>query len=254
MNEFTDQNSCKYADELVSYLYDEASQAERSRFEDHLVNCSSCADELADFSVVRSSIVEWRDAEFTPLAVPAIQLPVQNVVFAPEISTKSRSLLASIRAFFSLSPAWMGAGAVAALVICIGLIYVAVNFRNEPETARAGNEAKIETNSSQAKENTGAQTAIAENEQKAVSEKSSEPPIIAVKETKEKTENAAVKVSQPVTTAKSKKSVVDKTIKPTTPVLRKSNQSPPPTLMADEDEYEDNSLRLSDIFRGVGGK
>ena len=253
MNEFTDQNPCKYADELVSYLYDEASRAEKSRFEDHLINCSSCADELADFSVVRSSIVEWRDAEFMPLAVPAIQLPVQDIVSAPEIS-ESRSLLSRIRALFSLSPAWMGAGAMAALVICIGLIYVAVNYRQEPETARAVNEAKIETNSSPAKEDTEVQTVIAENEQKAVSEKSSEPPIIAVKETKEKSENTPIKVSQTVTTAKSRKPIVDKTIRPTKPVLRKSNQSPPPTLMADEDEYEDNSLRLSDIFRGVGGK
>ena len=204
--------------------------------------------------MVRSSIIEWRDAEFMPLAVPAIQLPVQNVVFTPEIS-ESRSLLSRIRAFFSLSPAWTGAGAMAALVICIGLLLVAVNFKRQPETASVEKEAKINTSSSPVNEETAElRTTVSDDNKKTESEKSSEPPTIAVKENKEKSEKTPIKVSQPVTTAKSKKPIVDKTIKPTKPVLRKSNQSPPPTLMADEDEYEDNSLRLSDIFRGVGGR
>lgn len=250
MNEFTDQNSCKRTEELVSYLYGEASQSEKSRFEDHLVNCSSCAAELADFAMARSLIVEWRDAEFQPLAVPAIQLPVRKIDFTPEISG-SRSLPAQIRALFSLSPAWAGAGAAAALVICVGLLLVAINYQRQSETAQVGNDTKVETLPSPVKRETAElQTAISAGAKEAVSEKSSEPPIAETKGIKLKDESVAVKVSQSAA-VKNKKTAADKTTKSTKPVLKKSNQAPPPTLMADEDEYEDNSLRLSDIFRGV---
>lgn len=252
-NDNIHQNSCQYAEELVSYLYDEIGSVEKSRFEAHIISCSSCADELADFSMVRSSIVEWRDAEFTPLAVPEIRLPAPAVSSTRE-NLASDSLLARFRAIFSLSPAWAGAGAAAALLICAGLFFVAVNIQHAPETARVENKEKIEIASSPTRENAAVQTEIAGNVQTTVAEESSEPPIPAAKENKEKSENAPIKVSQTVTAAKSKKPVADKNVRSTKPVSRKSNQSPPPTLMADEDEFEDNSLRLSDIFRGVGGR
>ena len=56
--------SCAFAEQIVSYLYNETNAKEKAAFDAHLNNCSTCADELAGFGFVRSSIVEWKNAEF----------------------------------------------------------------------------------------------------------------------------------------------------------------------------------------------
>lgn len=248
----THQSFCEHADELVSYLYDEIGATEKSLFEAHLADCATCADELADFSVVRSSIVEWRDTAFQPLATPVIQFPSINKLAFVSESSSSKSLLAQIRALFALSPAWTGAAAVAALVICAGLWFVATSIQRTENIAQVEREESVETVSSPVKADIAElETVNSQNESEAVSKESSKPPIIETRETAPKPENKPVKISQPEA-IKTNKLEAEKTVKPNKPVLKKSNQSPPPTLLADEDDSEDDSIRLSDLFKEVG--
>lgn len=244
------QNLCEYADELVSYLYEEIGETEKMRFEAHLPKCALCAAELTDFSTVRSSIIEWCEAEFQQLATPVTQLPVQKATFRPSVS-ESGSLLAQIRALFSLSPAWAGAATAAALVICLGLLLVAINFQRERDVTRVEKEAITEVVSSPKEETAELKAADSIKDNEAVSKESSKSPIIETKQIKSKREDVPVKVLQPAA-VKDKKANAEKTVKQSKPVMRKLNQSPPPTLLADEDEIEDDSLRLSDIFKEVG--
>lgn len=258
INEHFHQDSCRHAENLVSYLYDEISGAEKLRFEEHLVSCSSCAEELTDFSLVRSSIIDWRDTEFEPLKAPLIQIPVQKAVLNPVV-TDSNSLAARVRALFSLSPAWTGAAALTALVICIGLIFSVSNFQSNPETARIDNETKIETNPPlKTEDKTDLPFSAKEIAGDNVSEKSSKPSKAIntdEKPVQEKNSKLAAKSElRDVANTKNQNNLSAKTVKSSKSISRKPAQSPPPTLMAEEDEYEDNSLRLSDVFRGIGGK
>ena len=250
MTENTHQNFCERADELVSYLYGEASATEKSLFEAHLADCAACASELSDFSLVRSSIVKWRDTAFQPLTTPIVELSsIHNAHPAAE-ALSSESLLTRIRAFFALSPVRICAAAAAALVICAGLWFAATNFQRTENIAQV--EKDRETISVPANKNIAElKTVNSEEERQTVSDDSSKPPLIETKEINSKKETGAVKVSQ-TETAKPKKAEAEKSLKPTKPVLKKSNQSPPPTLLADDDDSEDDSLRLSDLFREVG--
>ncbi len=69
------KSTCKFAEELVAYLYDEIPAGTRATFEVHLSKCVSCTEELAGFTTVRSSVLEWRIQEFDILRSPAIELP-----------------------------------------------------------------------------------------------------------------------------------------------------------------------------------
>jgi cytoskeletal protein RodZ len=124
----SNHNSCNFSDLLVSYLYGEIGEQEKSRFESHVLNCSVCADEISAFGCVRSSVRNWRETEFAALPTPVFQLPTETekTILSTETTTASRSRLADLRELFSLSPALTGAAtACAALAICAGLFYVA---------------------------------------------------------------------------------------------------------------------------------
>lgn len=143
-------SSCNFSDLLISYLYDEIGEREKSRFESHVLNCSACADELSAFGGVRLSVRNWRETEFAPLATPVIELPFETEktkIASTETNavTASRSWLAGLRELFSLSPAWAGAAtACAALAICAGLFYVALSSRqNELSVAATNKNASV---------------------------------------------------------------------------------------------------------------
>jgi hypothetical protein len=63
---------CNRQEDLVTYLYDEASQDERQAFELHLGQCASCRTEFNDFASVRDSLGSWNldfEASAPPLQV-----------------------------------------------------------------------------------------------------------------------------------------------------------------------------------------
>lgn len=77
---------CTFADEVVSYIYDELDEREKFLFEDHLPNCSFCIDELAEISYSRYSVYEWQRSEFVPLPTPHIVLPGARISLIDKIS------------------------------------------------------------------------------------------------------------------------------------------------------------------------
>ena len=99
---------CERADDLLSYLYGEASEADAQSFEMHLKECASCKAELASFGQVRKSMVEWRDEILDGfVASPVAAVP------------KKKSAVAALKEFFDLSPLWLkGAVAFATLLFC----------------------------------------------------------------------------------------------------------------------------------------
>src|SRR3712207_3604323 len=125
MNERKDTNApagCGRGEELVAYLYGESGHRASQDFRRHLDSCDSCREELAAFGGVRNSLAFWRDSLLAEAPAPSL-----SESFAPAADVRrfvapapERSALAALRAFFSLSPLWLRAGAVAAaLSFCV---------------------------------------------------------------------------------------------------------------------------------------
>jgi len=109
MNEIQNSPGCERASDLIAFLYDEADEQEARDFQQHLLQCSSCREEVASFGVVRESITAWRDEALAGfVSTPLTTQP------------KTKSALAALRQFFDLSPLWLkGATALAAVAFCV---------------------------------------------------------------------------------------------------------------------------------------
>jgi anti-sigma factor RsiW len=110
---------CGRKEDLVAYLYDEASAAERASFERHLDDCDSCRVEARAFGRVRDDLSTWQ------------------VGFAPraEISLPKRRLDV-VREFFYLFPAWARGGALSAAAAA--LLLFAFSFAAQRIDFRGG--------------------------------------------------------------------------------------------------------------------
>ena len=66
---------CHRAEDLVTYLYGEASESDARDFRAHLQQCDACRGEFAAFGQMHESIVVWRNealgASFSPTATSA---------------------------------------------------------------------------------------------------------------------------------------------------------------------------------------
>lgn len=246
-------SNCNQSEQLISFLYREIDGAEKSKFEFHLQNCPTCAEELSGFSAVRTSVLEWRSEEFEKLLTPAIEIPQKTVDFK-----NSNSWLKSIKGFFALNPVGFSAAA-AAILLAFSLIWLFSNRSSQTELAANINSQKnaaaplantleyqkpIKSEVVAGIENDSQNVSIDKNESKAVSVKK----VIQVK-------NAARNDTVQTHTYKVKKSSSspsssDKSLKQQP---RKSvNNEEIPTMAIDE--YKDNSLRLSDILEEVSMK
>ena len=102
-------NGCDRQGDLMSYLYDEASAAERASFESHLTDCGTCRDELAGFRQVRDDLGAWQ------------------VGFAPRTEIAiSRSPLEIFRELIGQLPFWVRTSGVAAATAAVLLIVFAI--------------------------------------------------------------------------------------------------------------------------------
>lgn len=121
--------TCKQANELIAFLYGELSDVESRAFQHHMHGCSSCSEELAAFSNIRSSVVHWRDESLGKIAAPAT-VPYAAV---RDASRERPSALVALREFFNLSPIWLkGAVAFATLLFCLFAGLAVVRLRNNP--------------------------------------------------------------------------------------------------------------------------
>ena len=128
---------CPFAEQVVSYLYDEASQAENYKFRVHLETCPPCADELESFGFVRASVSEWRETEFSQLPTPVFAIPnghSDKPLVVVSDSTENRSWLAEFRRLFTFNPATAMA-AFGILTVCIGLFWFAFKSGGNNEVA-----------------------------------------------------------------------------------------------------------------------
>ena len=119
LNNGANPRGCERAEEMVAYLYGEATPDEAKSFRRHLTGCAVCRDELAAFGGVREAVGEWRAEALS--AVPSLNIneALTPVVGARRVPVRKRSAAAALREFFSLSPLWLQAGAgAAALVVC----------------------------------------------------------------------------------------------------------------------------------------
>ena len=124
---------CGKKELLLSYLYDEANQHERTDFAAHLTACSSCDRELQAFQGVRQELSTW-------------QIP-----FVPHIEVITpRSAVDALREFFRLLPGWfkvtsgLAAAAAAALVV-FAISGTQIKFGQEGFTAQVGVKEIVQT-------------------------------------------------------------------------------------------------------------
>ena len=125
---------CEDKERLVSYLYDDLSDAARATFESHLRGCAECRDELKALRAVRSDLAAWappepdfgfrvvrggRDAAATDIR-PAIVAPVP-----------------SWRAWYTPA-AGLAAAAVLVLAAAASLAHVEVHRGPDGITVRTG--------------------------------------------------------------------------------------------------------------------
>jgi hypothetical protein len=260
-------SSCQFAEEIVSFLYGEMTEKTKQDFESHLPQCNSCNEELSAFGVVRSSISDWKEKEFSTLSMPEIVLPIEEKqkTFGL-VETQNRSWFAAIREIFTLSPAWMTATtACAALLICIGLVFVAVSSRNNSGgDIVAGKDKNITTPTPPVKtENTNSSptNSVSDNQSKDKSTQPTEPPkelaeIKPVREVNKPVPADDVKTVQPkakvipATTTNVKKNDSTKVETNRNNKVKKDNNLP---NLQDDDE-EDDSPRLSDLFDEIGAE
>lgn len=141
-NKYKD-SSCAFAEQMVSSLYDETDAHERIEFKTHLKSCATCAEEFASFSIVRSSVIEWRNEEFLSLEIPQIEIPYENTreFYKTDIDSKdTHSWFEELRKLFTLSPALTASASFAVIAVCIGFIFFAGKSTNIVDVADINSE------------------------------------------------------------------------------------------------------------------
>jgi len=263
LNNTSKNSSCDYTEQLISYFYDETNQAEKAAFDAHLTNCLDCTDELAGFGFVRSSIIEWRDEEFSNLNAPVFEIPAIKAA-NQTIKSDSRSWLSDFRRLFSFNP--MAAAAVfTALTVCAGLVFLAVKSSNNWEVAGIDNKnsEKIAASPTVGKINEEPKETIAESD----SDNSS--PGKSPKST-----GAAPKNSQPLTAREKRLAAGDSVVRASSSAKdnteklennrnmketnrenkkRTAQKQTVPSLTTLDDE-EDKTVRLADLFDEIDAK
>ena len=148
MRDMNERPVCHRAEDLVTYLYGEASEADALDFRNHLRQCDSCRSEFTVFNQVHESIEAWRNealgASFNPAAIPATVAIDATPVIRHE---RKLSALAALREFFTVSPLWLrSATAFAALLLCVlGVMMVTRMSRRPVDIAKAGNHEEVYT-------------------------------------------------------------------------------------------------------------
>ncbi len=127
---------CHRAEDLVTYLYGEATAEEAHDFAAHMQQCDACRAEFKVFNQVHESIVTWRNQALGSIAAHAPAREDARVVSAAIVQHGRRlPALAALREFFSVSPLWLrGATALAGLLLCALLIFAAGRLWRQPTT------------------------------------------------------------------------------------------------------------------------
>lgn len=236
-NKSINDADCRFAVDVLSYLYGELPVNETGRIETHLVECAGCATEAESFAALRGSLAEWK-REFDLMPTPAIRIDEPRSVVSAAPTT---SIFDTIRAFLAGFPMLAATSAAALLVVGFGAFYLLTLDRNNDvaETSQNRPKASPTTKSTPtAKSETVDTTATVSN----VPAKTNDSPADA----------------KPVKIAERRSKPAADT--PARPNNRKTNVNPPkndraqaPTLSEDNGD-EDDTLRLADLFDEIGSE
>lgn len=229
---------CPFADEILSYIYNEIDAFARGKFETHLADCVVCTDEFAAISHARFSVFEWQKEEFAHLATPEIVIPygaTQNSV----VENASMGFLAGLRGLLSIRN-WPVAVA-AALLVCLGLGFLAMNYigRGDQQIAFEVDNQSVPPVVSPDNSVDPDVTKIPQGDVSTASNNSS-----SRRETRpgRVTENRRTRPDRQ-TTAGTQKSVNNV----------RASQVPKAPVLYGYDDNDDKSLRLTDLFDDDGG-
>jgi anti-sigma factor RsiW len=145
MRNINERPVCHRAEDLVTYLYGEANQAEARDFASHMQRCDACRAEFTVFNQVHDSIVAWRnEALGSVLVSEQIKSSVAQTVSdsTPFVQHERKlSALAALRQFFTVSPLWLrGAAAFAGLLLCALMVLAISRVWQRPvQVAKTGN-------------------------------------------------------------------------------------------------------------------
>jgi anti-sigma factor RsiW len=113
---------CDEHERLVSYLYDDGSDAERAAVEAHLARCAACAAELAELRAIRATLADWQPPE------TALGFRITREPAGAPATTRWWPL-----------PAWVqAAAAVLVLAAGAGLANLEIRYGREGVTMRTG--------------------------------------------------------------------------------------------------------------------
>lgn len=147
MRNINERPVCHRAEDLVTYLYGEATAEEASDFAAHMQHCDACRAEFTVFDQVHNSIVTWRNEAIGSIAAPSLDAAPAAVASTVVGSSLDRdrariSAWAALREFFSVSPLWLrGATAFAGLLLCALLVFAVSRTWQRPAPI-AGNDQK----------------------------------------------------------------------------------------------------------------
>ncbi len=123
---------CHRAEDLVTYLYSEASEADTKDFAAHLQHCDACRSEFGVFQQVHESIVGWRNEALGQGFIPAT-VAVETKVDSTHLVQHQRKLsaVAAVREFFNVSPLWLRlATGFALLLLCmLGVLVISNSLK-----------------------------------------------------------------------------------------------------------------------------
>lgn len=246
--------SCGFAGDIVSYLYDEIDPAEKLKFESHLAGCQSCGPELAAFSNVRSSVIDWRTEEFGWLPSPQIVIPYEMAEEAPAVAEAAPrgTILTGFKRLFSFAPWPPAFAAFGALAILAGLAFFAFTYLNRGDNNLADNRNPVKTvptvdpgkapgKDEIAEANTNASNGVKTPEQAALPPKNIAP------------ENGPQKISAVTTNAPKDKGLPapKDTRTPNKPGDKNTTEKQKAPSLNNYADDEDTTLRLADLFEEI---
>jgi Putative zinc-finger len=176
MRNMNERPVCHRAEDVVTYLYGEASAADAQDFAAHMKQCDACRAEFSVFNQVHESILLWRSEALGSAFNPVLQMAADrtNAASEPAVVQHARRLsgLDALREFFSVSPLWLrGTAAFAALLLCVlGVMTIARLSHKSGEMVKNNSAEKVYT---QRQLEAEVKTAVANKEAELVNKRNS---------------------------------------------------------------------------------
>ena len=134
MQKINERPICHRAEDLVTYLYGEATAEEARDFSAHMEQCDACRAEFTVFHQVHDSVVAWRtEALGSGVQVPRVSTSAVVATKGLVQHERRLSALAALREFFSVSPLWLrGATAFTGLLLCALVVFAISRSWQQP--------------------------------------------------------------------------------------------------------------------------